>query len=64
MIVFDLDYEDVEYGYRMDGQTPSGGHRFDPSKILLDPIRQSHRRPDVWGQNARLERCISPIAAG
>src|SRR5213593_2433737 len=34
MTVFDLDYEEVEYGYRMDG--PAGvGHRFDPSKVLL-----------------------------
>ncbi|MDI6401359.1 hypothetical protein QLX67_05075, partial [Balneolaceae bacterium ANBcel3] len=29
MIVFDLDYENLEYGYRMDGPfEPENGHRF------------------------------------
>ena len=42
MMVFDLDYENIEYGYRMDGPfDPAEGHRFDKSKILLDPYARS-----------------------
>ena len=38
MIIFDLDYENIEYGFRMDGPfLPEEGHRLDKSKILLDP---------------------------
>ena len=38
MIIFDLDYENIEYGFRMDGPfLPEEGHRFDKSRILLDP---------------------------
>ncbi|MCI0379025.1 MAG: STAS domain-containing protein [Gemmataceae bacterium] len=38
MTVFDLDLENMEYGYRMDGPfEPQKGHRFDKSKVLLDP---------------------------
>src|SRR5512133_3610823 len=38
MVVFDLGYENVEYGYRMDGPfDPQRGQRFDPTKILLGP---------------------------
>src|SRR3954466_5633239 len=40
MTVFDLDYENIEYGFRMDAPYPRvergkpGMHRFDPSTIL------------------------------
>ncbi|MCI0739350.1 MAG: hypothetical protein L0Y72_09925 [Gemmataceae bacterium] len=38
MTVFDLDLDNMEYGYRMDGPfEPQKGHRFDKSKVLLDP---------------------------
>ena len=38
MVVFELDYETIEYGYRMDGpQRPHAGHRVDPGVVLLDP---------------------------
>ena len=51
MIIFDLDYEDIEYGYRMDGPfQPEEGHRFDKSKILLDPYAKLIAGRDVWGQ--------------
>jgi glycogen operon protein len=51
MVVFDLDYENVEYGYRMDGPyDPTAGHRFDQSKILLDPYARAIGGRDVWGQ--------------
>jgi glycogen operon protein len=50
MTVFDLDYETVEYGYRMTGPfDPGGGHRFDPSKVLLDPYAKAVAGRDVWG---------------
>jgi glycogen operon protein len=50
MIVFDLDYESIEYGYRMDGPNrPELGHRFDPSQILLDPFAKAMSGRDVWG---------------
>jgi isoamylase len=50
MVVFDLDYENVEYGYRMEGPyEPTTGHRFDSSKILLDPYAKAVGGRDVWG---------------
>lgn len=49
MIVFDLDYENLEYGFRMDGPwDPKNGHWFDPSKILLDPYARAIGGRDVW----------------
>lgn len=50
MIVFDLDYERIEYGYRFDGPfDPAQGHRFDKTKILLDPYAKVVGGRDVWG---------------
>jgi isoamylase len=38
MVVHDIDYNDLEYGFCMDGPwSPKDGHYFDASKILLDP---------------------------
>ena len=38
MVVFDLDYENIAYGYRMDGPyRPHIGHHFDTDIVLLDP---------------------------
>ncbi len=51
MIVFGLDIENIEYGYRMDGPFGSAaGHRFDHSKILLDPYARAVAGRDSWGQ--------------
>lgn len=51
MVVFGLDYENIEYGYRMDGpDDPGMGHRFDPGKILLDPYAKAIGGRDEWGQ--------------
>lgn len=51
MVVFDLDYEDIEYGYRMDGPfNPQEGHWFDSSKILMDPYAKIIGGRDVWGK--------------
>jgi glycogen operon protein len=50
MIVFDLDAEEIEYGYRMDGPfDPAAGHRFDRTKILLDPCARAIGGRPVWG---------------
>ena len=56
MIVFDLDPENMEYGFRMGGPGPKvdrgepGTHRFDASKILMDPYAKSIGGRDIWGQ--------------
>jgi len=51
MIVFDLDYENLEYGYRMDGpHDPIAGHRFDKNKILCDPYAKVIGGRDIWLQ--------------
>jgi isoamylase len=51
MIVFGLDYENTEYGYRMDGPwDPANGFRFDKEKILMDPYAKAIAGRDVWGQ--------------
>lgn len=50
MTVFDLDYENLEYGYRFDGQyDPAEGHRFDPNQILMDPYARQIGGRDLWG---------------
>ena len=50
MTVFDLDVDATEYGFRMDGPwAPEKGHRFDRTKVLLDPTVGSIRGRDVWG---------------
>ncbi|MDB9510041.1 glycogen debranching protein GlgX [Kamptonema animale CS-326] len=50
MTVFDIDYENIEYGYRMDGPfNPQAGHYFDKTKILLDPYAKIIGGRDIWG---------------
>ncbi len=50
MTVFDLDYENIEYGFRIDGLwDPVSGHRFDKTKILMDPYAKVIGGRDVWG---------------
>lgn len=51
MVVFELDHENVEYGYRFDGPfAPHQGHRFDRSQILLDPYAKAVSGRNVWGK--------------
>ncbi len=51
MTVFELDHENLEYGYRMDGPyDPRTGHRFDPSVVLMDPYARLIGGRDTWGQ--------------
>ena len=50
MVVFDLDFENIEYGFRMDGPlNPEEGHWFDRTKILMDPYAKAVGGRDVWG---------------
>lgn len=54
MVVFGLNYEHIEYGYRMDGEyNPPVGHHFDRSVILLDPYAKVIGGRDVWGMADR-----------
>jgi isoamylase len=55
LTVFDLDHEEIEYGFRMDGPGPRVGpgepgiHRFDPTNVLMDPYAKAIGGRDVWG---------------
>jgi glycogen operon protein len=50
VVVFDLDPESIEYGYRLEGPyAPQEGHRFDPSTVLLDPYAKAIGGRDSWG---------------
>lgn len=51
MIVFDIDCENIEYGYRMKGRhEPEKGYWFDETKYLLDPYAKSVSGRSVWGE--------------
>jgi glycogen operon protein len=51
MVVFELDAESIEYGYRMDGPfDPQAGLRFDRDVVLLDPCAKAISGRDVWGK--------------
>ena len=50
MMVYGLDIDTVEYGYRMDGPyDPARGFFFDPGTPLLDPYARSVSGRTVWG---------------
>src|SRR5215210_931523 len=49
MIVFDLDVERLEYGYRMDGPFDAkAGLRYDKTKILSDPYAKTIGGRNTW----------------
>ena len=51
MIVYDLDYSRIEYGFRFDGpDDPAKGHRFDARQVLLDPYAKRVGGRDTWAQ--------------
>lgn len=57
MVVFDINYEEIEYGFRMGAphfhkaeRGKPAMHRFDPSQVLLDPYARAIGGRDVWGQ--------------
>jgi isoamylase len=50
MIVFGLDHESIDYGFRAEGPfEPERGHRFDPARVLSDPYARLISGRDVWG---------------
>lgn len=50
MIVFDLDIEEFEYAYQLDGPyDEKKGLRFDKNKILLDPYARAVTGQSQWG---------------
>ena len=54
MIVFDLNYETLEYGFRFDGPwDPEKGLRFDKSQVLLDPYAHAVSGRAVWRETPR-----------
>jgi glycogen operon protein len=53
MIVFDLDLDAMSYAFRMDGPwAPAAGHRFDATKLLLDPMARAVSGRERWGVGA------------
>ncbi len=51
MMVFGINVETTEYGYRFDGEfDPKAGLRYDKNKILLDPYAKSVSGRSVWGK--------------
>lgn len=51
MIVFGIEHEEIEYGFRMDGPyRPYAGHRFNRHNILLDPYARAIGGRAFWGQ--------------
>ena len=57
MVVFGLDYEDLEYGYRIDGPFDTkAGHRFDFNKVLMDPYARLISGRNVWGEEPNWEQ--------
>ena len=51
MTVFDVNYKEIEYGYRFDGShDPRDGLHFDSRNILLDPYAREISGRDVWKQ--------------
>ncbi|MCS5421213.1 MULTISPECIES: glycogen debranching protein GlgX [Psychrilyobacter] len=50
MTVFDLDFEDIEYGYRVDGPyDPAEGHLYNKERILMDPYAKAAGGREIWG---------------
>ena len=51
MLVYGIDQETTEYGYRFDGPNdPGRGLLFDKNRVLLDPYAKSVSGRTVWGR--------------
>ena len=51
MMVFGINIETTEYGYRFSGRyEPEKGYRFDEKRVLLDPYARSVSGRSVWGR--------------
>ncbi|MCR5587319.1 MAG: glycogen debranching protein GlgX [Lachnospiraceae bacterium] len=57
MLVYGIDVETTEYGYRFDGEyDPKNGLWFDKSKIVLDPYAKAVGGRTVWGRERDLSK--------
>ncbi len=55
MIVFNLDIEDLEYAYRIDGPyRPKKGLLFDKKNVLLDPYAKAVAGQQEWGEKKKV----------
>jgi len=55
MMVFGLNPDTTEYGYRFEGEyDPSAGRLFDSSRVVLDPYAKSVSGRTVWGRKPDL----------
>ena len=55
--VYDLDYEDIEYGFRIGGPfEPEKGNRFDSANVLMDPYSRVIAGRDTWGTEPDWDR--------
>ena len=51
MVVFDVDVEELEYAYSIDGEyCPEKGLLFDKNNILLDPYARAVSGQHIWGE--------------
>lgn len=56
MIVFDLDYREFEYAYRVEGPfNPKKGYIFDGRQNLLDPYANAVAGQRIWGAEKKKE---------
>lgn len=54
MIVFDLDIQEFEYAYRLDGpNNPARGMLFDRKRVLLDIYARAVTGQSVWGKRSK-----------
>jgi isoamylase len=64
MTVLGVDPDGIEYGFRVDGPSaPRRGHRFDGSKVLLDPAARAVSARPSWGTGPtplRPRGCLVP----
>ena len=57
MMVFGLQIETTEYGYRFDGEyAPERGLCFDRNRVLLDPYAKSVSGQSIWGREPDYSR--------
>ena len=57
MLVYGLNPDTVEYGYRFDGvYKPQQGYRYDRSKVVLDPYAKSVSGRTIWGKKPKQDK--------
>ncbi len=55
MKIIDLDFKNIEYGFRLDGKySPKDGHLFNKNNIILDPYAKVINGNTKWGQRGNI----------